>query len=362
MKKQIKLVTALLLMSSVLPTAALAETSAQEKEKDMGMLSTGSNELPPLDLGEGYTDFRDAMGTIYAHAVWFLTDNGFAQGMTRTHFGVNEPIKRVDVAVILDKYLLFETRDVPKASFSDVPQRAQKAVDVMKHYGIVNGKSDTRFDSYSEITRGEAAIMLYNAHKDEFPAIDQLDEVHDFSDVSGRYQEAIQVLSAAGIIKGKNNGTFGTKEFLTRGQLALIIERIFAYNGPLGEKDRGEYASEDMGISMKTDKYAYYTYEKQELILVLENKTGSPFTYLSKFMLQMQVGEEWYEVPYSNDLVFDTGVNYIDGKSTVEMPFSLKREMYKGALQAGAYRIVQQFYDADGGNKAEVAVQFRIYE
>lgn len=94
----------------------------------------------------------------YAEAVGFLTENG-AQGLTERTFGVNEEIKRVDAAVLIANTLQLDTDKAPESGFTDVPKRAQGAVNALKAQGITSGKTNTSFGSANSITRGEAGAL-----------------------------------------------------------------------------------------------------------------------------------------------------------------------------------------------------------
>lgn len=352
MKKPLNVLAAILLAGTMFTTSALPvfaatdlpaeidEVEGQENATDIDQLDP----LPPLDTGEGFTNFKDANGTIYAHAVWFVTINGIAQGLTDNYFGVEEPIKRVDAAVILGNFMYIDQFDVPKAAFTDVPPRAAKIISALKHYGIINGKSKTKFAPDLEITRGEAAIMLYNAHKDVFPPTEELDNKLKFSDVSNRYKEAVHVLSEAGIIKGKSNNKFGTGESLTRGQLALMIERIYYYQGPLGKEDNVDYPSEAMELSITADKTIYDLDEDENIKVLIENQSDQIYSHRPELMLQKSVGGKWYEVPYSNLIDFHLVMETLEGYETLEQNFALHAGL-KAPLTRGSYRIVQEFYN-----------------
>lgn len=319
--------------------------------------------LPPLETGEGFTNFKDANGTIYAHAVWFVTRVGLTQGITDTYFGVDEPIKRVDAAMILEDFVYIDDFDVPKAAFTDVPARAVRTISILKHHGIINGKSETQFGSNLNITRGEAAIMLYNAHKNFFPSTEELDNKLMFKDVSGRYKEAVHVLSDAGIIKGKSNNKFGTNELLTRGQLALLVERIYYYEGPLGAEDNVEYPSETKELSITTDKTVYNLYDDKNIEITIENQSDQIYSHRPEFMLQKRVDGKWYEVPYSDSLTFPLILETLEGYETQEQNLNLdaRQAGYKVPFARGFYRIVQEFYDNKGQGSTKIAAKFSIW-
>lgn len=198
-----------------------------------------ANDLPPLDEGRGVTQFTDVPAkTELAYAVQFLLENGIAQGYGET-FGVNQPIKRVDFAVILGTFMPLDTNNVPNAGFRDLPARAKTIVSTLKHNGITNGKTATLFGAADSITRGEAAIMLHNAYKDYFDD----DAKSPFTDVSSRYETAVRVLSGADIIKGISGTKFGTDNNITRGQFALLIYRINKYEQEMRKEAKAGFVA-----------------------------------------------------------------------------------------------------------------------
>ncbi|MEM1505900.1 S-layer homology domain-containing protein [Domibacillus sp. 8LH] len=178
--------------------------------------------------------FIDTKGTIYEEAVDFLVEKYIAMGY-QTHFGVEQPIKRVDAAVLLAKYLELDLQNAPKTSFKDVPARATQAVAALKYAGIVNGKSDVYFGAADNITRGEAAIIFFRSFGYETTdkvSVQPVEESSKFTDVTGRYAYAVNVLIERGIVNGKSNNRFGINEPLTRGQFALMVHRMSQYELP----------------------------------------------------------------------------------------------------------------------------------
>ncbi|MCM3791297.1 S-layer homology domain-containing protein [Domibacillus indicus] len=174
--------------------------------------------------------FIDTKGTIYEEAVDFLMDTQISTGYFE-EFGVEMPIKRVDAAVMIAKYLNLDVQRAPKTNFKDVPARAVQYVAALKYAGIVNGKSDTYFGAADNITRGEAAIIFMNAFGMELDGeFRPADISTKFTDVTGRYVQPVNFLVERGVIQGKANNRFGTTEPLTRGQFALMVYRMHLYN------------------------------------------------------------------------------------------------------------------------------------
>ncbi|MFL0362287.1 S-layer homology domain-containing protein [Pseudobacillus sp. 179-B 2D1 NHS] len=153
----------------------------------------------------------------YKEAVDYLVKNDITQGFPDGKFGVDMQIKRVDAAVMLAKALNLNTTAAPNAGFTDVPKRAQGAVNALKAAGIISGKTDTRFGADDELTRGEMAIIISRAYK-----LTDKAEV-GFTDVSDRYTDAVSKLVAAGITQGKTPTQFGTADPIKRGEFAIFV-------------------------------------------------------------------------------------------------------------------------------------------
>ena len=156
----------------------------------------------------------------YKDAVDFVVSKG-AQGLTETKFGVNENIKRVDAAVLLVKVLGLDVDNAPASGFTDVPKRAVKYVNALKEEGITTGKTKTKFDSNALITRGELAIWIQRG----FELKGEANSV--FTDVADRYKSAVGALVANEITKGKTATQFGTNDNAKRGDYAIFLQKAY---------------------------------------------------------------------------------------------------------------------------------------
>ncbi|KXH84014.1 C40 family peptidase [Sporosarcina sp. HYO08] len=109
--------------------------------------------------------------------------------------------------------------------FTDVTTShlAYNAIVDLNNKGIIGGYPDATFKPEESITRGQAAAML-NRHL----KLTAKQEV-TFTDVgkSNPFAPHIAAMNEADILKGYENGTFGIDDTLTRGQLAVILDRAF---------------------------------------------------------------------------------------------------------------------------------------
>ena len=155
----------------------------------------------------------------YQDAVEFLVSKGI-KGTSDTTFGTQLNVKRVDAAVFVAKALELDTESAPDAGFTDVPNRAKGAVNALKAANITSGKTTTTFASDQEITRGELAIWLQRAFE-----LKAGSEELVFTDVADRYEAAVKALVSNEITSGTSTTTFGTTDSAKRGDFALFIKR-----------------------------------------------------------------------------------------------------------------------------------------
>lgn len=153
----------------------------------------------------------------YEEAVDFLVSKGI-QGTSPTTFGTQQNIKRVDAAVFVAKAKGLDVDNAPDSGFTDVPARAKKEVNALKAAGITQGKKEDTFGADDLITRGELAIWLQRAY-----SLEPGNEGIAFKDVADRYETAVSALVKHDITKGTSATTFGTTQNAKRGDFALFL-------------------------------------------------------------------------------------------------------------------------------------------
>jgi len=173
----------------------------------------------------------------YKDAVEYLVANNLSKGLTETSYGINTTIKRGDAAIILAAALgLNDDENAAPSGFTDVPTRATLAINSLKAAGIINGKSATRFGFEDNLKRGEVALLMANVNAYNLKG--DASKVA-FSDVSAVYKEAVAGLLEAGITEGKTTTRFGTDDAITRGEFALFVYR--AEKGNVVDPIVGDY-------------------------------------------------------------------------------------------------------------------------
>lgn len=159
------------------------------------------------------------VSTKYQNAVEYVVSKGL-NGLSSTAFGTSENIKRVDAAIMIAEVLDLDIEEAPASGFTDVPTRAVKYVNALKAADITNGKTATTLDSQSEITRGELAIWIQRGFKLTGNGVPL-----SFTDVGDRYTSAVSALVSNEITSGTTPITFGTSDFAKRGDYAIFLYR-----------------------------------------------------------------------------------------------------------------------------------------
>ena len=178
----------------------------------------------PTASAASVKDFKDVQGH-YTSAVDYLVDHNISIGISEDVFGTHAPIKRVDAAVWIVRALGFENIKAPDSGFTDVPERARFAVNVLKDLEIVDGKSSTTFGSSDHLTRAEMAKIITNA----FELKAEGEKAHPFKDVNSTFNPFIQAVYETGITEGKTSTVFGSSDATKRGEFAKFLMKADLY-------------------------------------------------------------------------------------------------------------------------------------
>lgn len=165
--------------------------------------------------------FKDIENNGNKDAIINLYNKGIFKAADKFNPGNN--LKRSQFALMLNRALKL---DVPaKANFSDIAKydaETKTAINALNGYGIINGKTATTFAPGQDITRKQAALMIYRLlEKNGYKASG---EAAKFSDMPKEVEasKAISELNKLGIISGFE-GKFNPENKLTRSQMAKIL-------------------------------------------------------------------------------------------------------------------------------------------
>ena len=111
--------------------------------------------------------------------------------------------------------------------YKDIPEnsRYNQSLMILHRQGALEDKSQqTYYYPKRAMAREDIAVMIAKAKNLALPK-----SVHSFKDIKGNDAKAkyIQAVSDAGIISGYPDGTFRPKETVTRGEMALFLQRAY---------------------------------------------------------------------------------------------------------------------------------------
>lgn len=151
-----------------------------------------------------------------------------------------------------------DTENTP--SFSDISGHwAEEAIKNMAARNLLTGYSDGTFKPDGKVTRAEFAVII-----DRMLGLDASATELPFTDVEpgSWYADAVSRLYNAGVIKGKDETSFGTSDKITNEQIAVLLKRAFDLQGITLSKVRDYEPFEDEGdISPYAAEAVRYLYE-----------------------------------------------------------------------------------------------------
>lgn len=264
------------------------------------------------------------VGAQYEEAVSFLFENEILSGKTSTQFGTQQALTRGDAAVIMARTLGVDTELAPDAGFTDLNDRVRGSVNGLAELGIVAGVTDTQFKPNDPLTRGAMAKFLVLG----FGLEEEEESETPFTDVGGVFTPFINSLYGLGITNGKTETSYGTYLNITRGEFANLLYKTISYiidNIYFFEIERAEVTSstsfqivakKEVPAEFTPRDLGYYFFYSARL----DDGTVIDFTPNS---FQLSPDRKTFVINHKNDdMAGKKGVIVIDDfESTVEIPF-----------------------------------------
>ena len=189
--------------------------------------NTGSTTSGPPVVTPMFTDLETVPWAV--SAINTLATAGIVNGVNESNT-LYEPLFNVTRAQFTKMICI--TFDIPEAApessrFTDVPWYSWYIgwVEAAANAGIVQGVSDTEFDPESNITREQMATMLYRAILAKGASLDGDASVvfTDASKISDYAVTPVNALVKAGVVQGRDDGSFGPQDLANRAEAACII-------------------------------------------------------------------------------------------------------------------------------------------
>ncbi|TVX85606.1 fibronectin type III domain-containing protein [Paenibacillus agilis] len=171
--------------------------------------------------------FKDIEGLYNKNKVLSLYDRGIIAKPVNGLFEPHRAITRAEFMTFIVKTLGLEEKgsSTPMA-FKDIESDAwyYRTLRIAHDHGVIKGFSKTEFRPNTLITREQAARMIGSLmEKHELKGM----AYRDTSNISSWAMTDVQLLSAAEIVKGYPDGTFRPKQNVTRAEAASIIYNFF---------------------------------------------------------------------------------------------------------------------------------------
>lgn len=187
-----------------------------------------------LTLSIAHKTYRDVTPERwYANAVRVMDRLGIVTGTTETDFEPYAPTSRAMFVTMLSRVYRLSDGSViidGDTTFMDVPENKwySAAVRWAADAGIAGGTGDDSFTPGSEITREQAAVMLYNYAKYAGRLTDEASDLSVFPDsdsVSGWARDAMRWAVGTGLISGRDSGALDPQGSASRAEIVTLLQR-----------------------------------------------------------------------------------------------------------------------------------------
>lgn len=173
---------------------------------------------------QGSGSFKDVPSSYWAYAdITFMVSKGIIAGQGDGNFGPAKPTRRSELAVMLVKALNLPVAGT-NANFTDVNKShwAYSYIAAAQKNGIISGFPDGQFKPDEYVTRGQMAVMLKRAY-----SLAVKKTAADFIDVPEGYwaYDSIMALADNNISKGYENGAFRPSDPVRRAEVAVFLAK-----------------------------------------------------------------------------------------------------------------------------------------
>lgn len=165
-------------------------------------------------------------------AIRNLFSKGIVNGRGDGNFAPNDKVTRAEMAKMLVQSMDIYDENA-ESKFADTKNHwSNKYVASAYKKGFINGLSRESFGADLNITRQDAAVMIYRIIQTEAKALKIVNVTKNFADmdkVSDYAINSVKMLAEYGIINGFSDGSFKPSENLTRAEAAVIINNYLKF-------------------------------------------------------------------------------------------------------------------------------------
>lgn len=162
------------------------------------------------------------------NAVGFLSEKGIVNGIDDGNFLPDRMVSRSEIATMLTRLTGIEPSDVP-CGLKDVTSDDwyYEIINAAVSNGLIEGYDDGTFRGTNAVTRNEfitiMARILTNEKELSVPnlALTYVDPIADW------VENYVRIAKSEGVILDRMNNTFGGDELVSRGDAAIMMERLY---------------------------------------------------------------------------------------------------------------------------------------
>ena len=205
------------------PSVGESGRPSNDRGSSVGVGGAISPQLPEFED----PSFNDLAGYDWAkEAIEYLFAKGHISGVAKNTFAPQNTVKREEfikmLVLILGKY------DAnAKCDFADVPidNWSYSYVASAAVAKLVNGTGDNTFGRGTEISRQDACVLLHRALGEKTAEGDPK-EFTDGNEISDYATEAVNTISAMGLVNGMDDGSFKPSNVMTRAEAAKLLYEL----------------------------------------------------------------------------------------------------------------------------------------
>ncbi|MFD3272637.1 S-layer homology domain-containing protein [Paenibacillus dendritiformis] len=210
-------------------------TNSSKPDEGNGNTGTGKGSESSKDSNENNSgktpiEFVDVKDNHFASvAIKELSYKGIITGYSNGTFAPNKAVTRAEFAIMLKRVLSLKDSSGFSNKFTDLSKNAWYAeeLSVALHHSIAKGFTDKTFRPNQLISREQAAVMISNILRDKGFTYEGLSiDFKDTDQISLWALEDVKLSVEIGIVKGYENNTFLPQAYVTRGEAAVLIQRL----------------------------------------------------------------------------------------------------------------------------------------
>lgn len=212
--------------------------------------------------------FRDIRGSFAEKAVARLADQGMIRGINAEKFAPENNISRLHFAVLLAKTLGVQPFFPSGSAFSDLPAGTMETgyVEALANLGLIKGQGNKIFGGSTPIRRQDVAVILQKALGDKTAVTSLPKKYTDAGQISSYAIDSVAWMVDNGWMVGSGSRFYPLRN-LTRGEAAVLADRLLklrtdqalqALKQPAGslELESGKTGESETGVTASPVAYS----------------------------------------------------------------------------------------------------------